>query len=124
MKFIIRESQINSMDEEKKAYILSDMIDIFYPDLFIEDDDTLGHYSNVYDNKEDMEELLYYYDWERKEFYVGVHVIDKLYQKTGAPFLDYDQVNTNKMEMFDKIIKIFAKKDYGWNVDKVFFHWY
>ena len=120
MKYIITEEQEDLVKLEKNSDILFKLMNVFYPENY--EYETSNDTTEVYKN-EDNDELLFYYDWDDKEFVIGVRFIDELFKKTGVPFLDYTEVKTNKREMFDELIKVFAKRHYGWNVDKVHFHW-
>lgn len=128
MKYIIKETQLNlnnSEDLERKADILHKLFITFYPENYEWDTETDSMSSDIeiYDD-ESKSNLLFYYRWDTQEFYIGANFIHNLYKKTNLPFLDYAEVKTNKREMFEKIIKIFSKKYFGWYVKKVFFHFY
>ena len=121
MKFIISEEQEDLVKLEKNSDILYKLLNVFYPENY--EYETSNDTTEVFDD-EDNENLLFFYDFESKEFYVGVSFVNKLFELTGLPFLDFTSVRTNKREMFDNLIKVFAKRHYGWNVDDVHFHWY
>ena len=124
MKLILEESQVNNMSEEKKADALYFLMNAYFPDNF-EEDEWRGD-SNVIAGRNDESDgrMLFYYRWDTKEFYMGIHFLEELHEKSGLFFLDYTEVRTNKRELFLNIIKAFAKKYYGWDVNTVLFHWY
>jgi hypothetical protein len=121
MKYIISESQLNSLDLEKMSDVLYKLIQVRYPKNY----DYYNESQNVTDVlTEEDGELLFYYNWDRKEFYIGKSQMTDLYEMTGLPFLEYEEMRTNKRGMFNKLMMVFAKQHYGWDVDTVFFHWY
>lgn len=121
MKIIISENQLNQLDLEKKSDLLYKLIQSFYPNNY--ESDNSNNETEVFDD-EDEGNLLFYYNFDTKEFYVGTLFINSLFEATGLPFLDYTEVRTNKRGMFNSLIKVFAKRHYGWDVNSVWFHWY
>lgn len=121
MKYIITESQDERQKNEKKADLVYKMLNKIFPENYESVDSNED--IELYDN-ETNENLLFYYRFDGKEFYVGVYFISTLYESTKVDFFDYEMVKYENREMFNNIMKIFAKKYYGWNVDFVYFHWY
>jgi len=121
MKYILTESQVEKLDAEKKADVIYRLLKSVYPENYesVDSNDDI----DVYDNEKN-ENLLFYYRFDEDEIYVGLHFINSLFEITKIPFLDYDEVKHNEREMFNKIMKIFAKKYFGWDVKYVYFHWY
>ena len=125
MKIIITENQINLLDLEKKSDILYKLLYSFYPENY-ESYSESSDQTEVFDS-EDEGNLLFYYDWERKEFYVGANFIDDLFNSTSLPFLNvHNLINKDKSsrDSFNNLIKVFAKRHYGLDVNSVWFHWY
>lgn len=122
MKIIISENQVNQLGLENKADALHKLILLFFPENYELYSESIGQ-TEVFDS-EDENLLLFYYAWKPKEFYIGGTFIHYLFESTGLPFLNIDKVRVEEREMFDNLIKVFAKRHYGWNVDKVWFHWY
>lgn len=125
MKFIVSESQMDLIKLEKKVDAMYRVIGIAYPELYEWDRTGVFEQIEVFSNK-DKDTLLFYYDYDRKEFYVGMEFLDRLFEISGLKFLEYNLIDTNNdtREKFDVMIKLFAKKYYGWDVKKVYFHWY
>ena len=122
MKVIISETQINNIGLDKKADAIYYLMNSLYPNNREEYNETTDD-TNIYgDESEDY--LLLYYRWNDNDLYVGISFINDLFSRTGLPFLNYEEIRTNKREMFNDIIKIFAKRHYGWNVRNVLFHWH
>lgn len=128
MKFIITESQDEMIKLEKQSDILYKLFKTIYPDNYLEEVSTnRGDETEVYSNEE-KDELLFYYVFKEKKFYIGTDFIEKIYKLTLLNFLDIDSITktptSSKRDEFDAMIKVFAKRHYGWNVDLVYFHWY
>jgi hypothetical protein len=121
MKFIIKENQLEKVSAKKKAIILSKLFDSFYPNL--SQSEVTRDEIDIKDGVSD--ELIFYYRPRSGEFFVSSHILQKLYENTGLPFLNYETVKTNKRQEFDEIIKEFAKHHFGFNnVEDVYFHWH
>jgi hypothetical protein len=121
MKFIIKENQLEKVSAKKKAIILSKLFDSFYPNLSQSEITK----SDIDIKNDESDELIFYYRPKSGEFFVSLIILQKLYEKTGLPFLNYESVKTNKRHEFDEIIKEFAKYHFGFNnVEDVYFHWY
>ena len=121
MKLIITEKQANQLGLENKSDVLYKLMMLFFPENY--ESETSNNETTVFDD-EDTENMLFYYDFDTKEFYVWTEFIRILYQSTGLPFLNIDKVLSEEREGFEELIKVFAKRYYGWNVDKVWFHWH
>ena len=121
MKYLITESQLNKF--EKRSDLLYKLFESYYPDHY--EYETSDDEVTVYDN-EDNNNILYYYKWDDKEFYMGATVIINFFKFTHLPFLNVDVImgDPKKRVEFDNTIKTFANRYYGWGVDKVWFHWY
>ena len=118
MKYIIKESQINF---EMRSDALYKLIQLYYPNNYEYDaSDTM---SEVYED-DSKEFLLFYYDWDSKGFYISEELILNLFENTALPFFNLTEIKLDNRETFDNMIKVFAKRYYGWNVNKVWFHWY
>lgn len=122
MKIIITENQSNQLGLENKADVLYKLIQLFFPENYESYIESVDQ-TEVFDSENDNL-LLFYYTWKTKEFYIGGTFIHYLFESTGLPFLNIDKVRVEEREMFNNLIKVFAKRHYGWNVDKVWFHWY
>lgn len=128
MKYIITEEQENKImdnhDIANKAKMVSKIFNAIYPDYIIDYDESIDHTNLVINDENGEEELMMYWDHRRKQLFVGVHFIEKLYKWLNVPFLDYTEVKTNKRELFDKVFKLFAFEEFGWRPEVVIFHWY
>lgn len=122
MKIIITENQSNQLGLETKADVLHKLMMLFFPENYESYAESVDQ-TEVFDS-ENENLLLFYYTFETKEFYIGGTFIDYLFKSTGLPFLNIDKVRVEEREMFNNLIKVFAKRHYGWNVDKVWLHWY
>lgn len=120
MKIIITESQSDNLSLEKRADIIYKLIKTLYPKNEISLT-KLGDY-DVYDNH-DEERLLFYFKPKFGEFYMGALVLNELYKITGLPFFEYQNIKENR-STFDEVMKIFARKYYGWRPSEIFFHFY
>lgn len=127
MKFIITESQDEMLKLEKQSDILYKLFKHIYPDNYLEDVvNVRGNETEVYSNEE-KDELLFYYVWKQNEIYIGTEFINEIYKLTFLNFLDLELIMkpmSSERDEFDNIIKVFARRHYGWNVDLVYFHWY
>lgn len=129
MKFIITESQANLLSLDKISDIMYKLFETIYPDNYEVVIESLSRYSGneteVYSNEE-RDQLLFYYKWKEKEFYIGTTFIQELYDIIHLHFLNPEllEIGSPEREEFDNMIKVFAKRHYGWTVDKVWFHWY
>lgn len=118
MKFIITESQANLLSLEKISDIMKQSINVLYPDNYLDDNNSI-----VFSN-EDEDGILFYNRWKKKEFYIGAELVEELYNMIGLSIFDMDPRNVKNRDEFDELIKVFARRHYGWTVDKVWFHWY
>lgn len=126
MKFIITESQTNLLSLERQSDIMYKLLQSLYPNNYIDDSSDYmdnGNDSSVYSD-EDSEQLLFFYKWDEKEFYVGINFMEEFYNLTKLDIFNYNLIKQQDRERFTELIKVFAKRHYGWNVDKVWFHWY
>lgn len=112
MKFIISESNLG--DLESKSDMIFHMLNILYP-----------NYETYYNEKYDDTEIIHGYDTlfvylnRNGNLVVNIHFIEKLFKWSNLPFLDYTVVKTNKREMFNELMTVFAKKHFGWDVNLV-----
>ena len=120
MKFIISESKINSLSLEQKSDILYKLIQSMYPN-FYEDETENIHHLNFY--SEEVGDLLFFYNYKDKQIYIGVNFLNTLYEMTGLPFLNIDNVIENR-DSFNDLIKVFFKRHFGYNAEKVYLHKY
>ena len=124
---MITESQDEMLKLEKKSDILYKLFNHIYPDNYLEDVvNVRDNETEVYSNEE-KDELLFYYVWKQNEIYIGTEFINKIYKLTFLNFLDLELIMkpmSYERDEFDNIIKVFARRHYGWNVDLVYFHWY
>lgn len=126
MKFIITESQDEMLKLEKQSDILYKLFEAMYPDNYdVVKESRYGDETEVYSNEE-RDQLLFYYKWRNKEFYIGTTFIDELYNISHIDFLNPELMERGSpdREEFDNMIKVFAKRHYGWTVNKVWLHWY
>ena len=136
MKFIISESQDRLVKLERLSDLMYNLTKTSYPDLYEHDKSEYDpeNYSNedaeieVYSNY-DKDLLLFYYQYDKKEFYIGADFLDELYSVTKLDVFDIDKIIDDKNVIggrrgFDDMIKLFAKKHYGWDVNNVWFHWH
>ena len=131
MKFIITESQDEMLKLERQSDILYKLFEAMYPDNYDvvkehpsrygQDEDETEMYSN-----EERDQLLFYYKWRHREFYIGTTFIQELYDITHLDFLNPELLERGspEREEFDNMIEVFAKRHYGWTVNKVWLHWY
>lgn len=112
MKFIISESNLGNL--ESKSDMIFHMLNILYP-----------NYETYYNEKYDDTEIIHGYDTlfvylnRNGHLVVNIHFIEKLFKWSNLPFLDYTVVKTNKREMFNELMTVFAKKHFGWDVNLV-----
>ena len=129
MKFIITESQDEMLKLERQSDILYKLFETMYPDNYEVVKEYPSRYyedeTEVYSN-EDRDQLLFYYKWTHREFYIGLIFIKELYDVTHLDFLNMNLIERHspEREEFDNMIKVFAKRHYGWTVNKVWLHWY
>ena len=108
MKVIISESKIESLSFEQKSDILYKLIRSLYPNIY-EDETENIHHLNFY--SEEDGDLLFYYDYEDKKIYIGTY------------FLNIDNIIENR-DSFNDLMKVFFKRHYGYNAEKVYLHNY
>lgn len=123
MKYIVNESQLSDLESEKKADILYKLLQRMYPNNYIDynEDKLISSDIDIISG----DDLLFFYNSKLKEFYIGTFFINEIFDKTGLPFFDYVEIQEEEnREMFNELVKTFAKKYYGWNVDTVYFHYY
>jgi len=120
MKVIISESKIESLSFEQKSDILYKLIRSLYPNIY-EDETENIHHLNFY--SEEDGDLLFYYDYEDKKIYIGTYFLNTLYEMTGLPFLNIDNIIENR-DSFNDLMKVFFKRHYGYNAEKVYLHNY
>jgi len=120
MKFIISESKINSLGLEHKSDILYKLIQLTYPNIYEDETENIRHL-NFY--SEEDGDLLFYYDYEDKIFYVGARFLETLHEMTGLSFLDVEDIISKNRVSFDNLMKIFFKRHYGYDVKKIYFHY-
>jgi hypothetical protein len=129
MKFIITESQDEMLKLERQSDVLYKLFEVMYPDNYEVVKESNSRYGDdeteVYSNEE-RDQLLFYYKWRNKEFYIGTNFIDELYNISLIDFLNPELMEPGSYdrEEFDNMIKVFAKRHYGWSVNKVWLHWY
>jgi len=126
MKFVITESQDEMLKLERQSDILYKLFEMMYPDNYeVVKESRYGDETEVYSNEE-RDQLLFYYKWRNKEFYIGTNFIDELYNISLIDFLNPELMEPGSYdrEEFDNMIKVFAKRHYGWSVNKVWLHWY
>ena len=136
MKFIISESQDRLVKLERLSDLMYNLTKTSYPDLYEHDKSEYDpeNYSNedaeieVYSNY-DKDLLLFYYQYDKKAFYVGIDFLNELYSVTKIDVFDFDKIVDDKNTIggrrgFDDMIKLFAKKYYGWDVNNIWFHWH
>ena len=127
MKFIITESQDEMLKLERQSDVLYKLFEVMYPDNYevVKESSRYGDETEVYSNEE-RDQLLFYYKWRNKEFYIGTNFIDELYNISLIDFLNPELMEPGSpdREEFDNMIKVFAKRHYGWSVNKVWLHWY
>ena len=122
MKYIITEEQEDLVKLEKNADILYKLLNAFYPENF-EYYQTSLDTIYVYENH-NKNNLLFFYNLDEKHFFIGGIFMEELFEMTGLPFLNYTDVKTNNREMFDNLIKVFAKRHYDWDVEEVDLRWF
>lgn len=122
MKFIITESQFNLVGLEKKSDLLYKLMQSFFPENY--EYENSNNETEVFANENNIE-LLFFYDWDTKAFHIGANFINELYEATEIPFLNVAEAQRiQNRPMFDELMKVFAKRHYGWDVNKVWFHFY
>lgn len=136
MKFIISESQDRLVKLEKLSDLMYNLTKTLYPDLY--EHDKSEYYPENYSNEDaeievysnyDKDLLLFYYRYDEKAFYIGADFLDELYSVTKLDVFDIDNIINDRdiiggRRGFDDMIKLFAKRHYGWDVNNVWFHWH
>jgi len=120
MIFIISESKINSLGLEHKSDILYELIKSMYPNFYEGETENI-HHLDFY--SEEDGDLLFFYNYRDKKIYIGTNFLNTLYEMTGLPFLNIDNVIENR-DSFDDLIKVFFKRHFGYNAEKVYLHNY
>ena len=129
MKFIITESQANLLSLDKISDIMYKLFETMYPDNYAVVKEYPSRYyedeTEVYSN-EDRDQLLFYYKWTHREFYIGTTLIQELYDIIHLHILNPEllEIGSPERDEFDELIKVFARRHYGWTVNKVWLHWY
>jgi hypothetical protein len=112
MKFVISESNLG--DLESKSDMIFHMLNILYP-----------NYETYYNEKYDDTEIIHGYDTllvylnRNGNLIVNIKFIEKLFDWSNLPFLDYVEIKRNKRKMFDELMTVFAKKHFGWDVNLI-----
>lgn len=124
MKFIITENQNNEILNRASDLIFS-VFKSEYPEFSDQYSESKDE-TEICDN-EDCDTLIFYYLWDDKEFYFSSYFAEKLYEMTGLEFFDLDftrESNIENRKKFDEIVKVFAKRHFGFDVKKVWLHSY
>ena len=123
MKFLITETQSELLGLEKMSDIMYKFLISMYPENY---ETTEKNQNVIYSNKDD-EYILFYYDWDDNDFFIRADFIVDIFNVTGISLFNVHELisgNRKDRETFNELMKVFAKRHYGWNVDKVWFHWY
>lgn len=122
MKYIITEEQENLVKLEKYSDLIYKLMNVLYPEnseYYLTSLDTIFVYENYNKNN-----LFFFYNLDKKQFTIGGIFMEELFEITGLPFLNYTEVKNNNREMFDNLIKVFAKRHYNWDVKEVDLRWF
>ena len=122
MKYIITESQYDDAKYVGLSKLMHKLIETEYP--FIYDDTAIYRDDIEYYSQPEDGELLFYYNPDEKDFYVGANFLMVLFNATKVDLFNPHEAYKNKREEFNKLIKVFAKLYYGYDVKNVWFHFY
>lgn len=106
---------------EKNSDLIFKVMNTMYPNIYdYFDEDSKVEETKVYDEVDG--ELLFFFMWDDNSFYISYDFIDNMFSVTGFSFLDLDVIQED-LESFYELIKVFAKRHYGWNVNDVYFYY-
>lgn len=126
MKFLITETQSGLLGLEKISDIMYKFLISMYPENYKVNE---KNRTVVYSNK-DYEYILFFYYWDDWDFYIAGDFILELFNVTGISLFNINELfnyqtgNKKDRETFNELMKVFAKRHYGWDVNKVWFHWH
>lgn len=123
MKFLITEIQNKMIGIDRKSDIIHQFLITMYPENYQYEN---NNNETIVHPNEESKRMLFYYDWDDKDFYIETDFINEIFDVTGIELFNVHELTSNieYRETFNEIIKLFAKKNYGWNVKRVWFHWY
>jgi len=122
MKVILSENQVDKIPSEKLADIFFGWFKLKYPNYTLNEKDEIVVNSD--DNSDTQ--ICFYFD-EDDDFYVSIDLIKLFFDRTNIKSFDIGLIHDHKGEprkKFNNIMSIFAKKQFGRNINNVYFHYH